>query len=141
MTDEQQKKIFSKNLRYYVQLSGKQQKEIAEALGVNQKTFNGWCTGLSMPKTGKIQKMADYFKIGKSDLLDDKSSMDYRHYSDTLQTRPILRVNKNPAPAPTGSRTRYTLKWYIPTQGHNTIFRGSLQAVFRWLLFLYPNFI
>lgn len=52
MTDEQQKKIFSKNLRYYVQLSGKQQKEIAEALNVNQKTFNGWCTGLSMPKTG-----------------------------------------------------------------------------------------
>ena len=53
MTDEQQKKIFSKNLRYYVHISGKQQKEIAEILGVNQKTFNGWCTGLSMPKAGK----------------------------------------------------------------------------------------
>lgn len=39
MTDEQQKKIFSKNLRYYVHLSGKQQKEIAEALGVNQKNL------------------------------------------------------------------------------------------------------
>ena len=76
MTDEQQKKIFSKNLRYYVQLSGKQQKDIAETLDVNQKTFNGWCTGLSMPKTGKIQKIADYFKIGKSDLLDDKSLLE-----------------------------------------------------------------
>lgn len=29
-----------------------------------------------MPKTGKIQKIADYFKIGKSDLLDDKSSLE-----------------------------------------------------------------
>lgn len=73
MTDDEQKRIFAKNLRHYVEASGKQQKEIAEALNVNQKTFNGWCVGLSMPKAGKIQTMADYFKIGKSDLLDDKS--------------------------------------------------------------------
>lgn len=75
MTDEEQKKIFSKNLRHYVYISGKSQKEIANDLNVNQKTFNGWCTGLSIPKTGKIQKLADYFKIGKSDLLDEKPQM------------------------------------------------------------------
>lgn len=69
------KKIFSKNLRHYVYISGKSQKEIANDLNVNQKTFNGWCTGLSIPKTGKIQKLADYFKIGKSDLLDEKPQM------------------------------------------------------------------
>lgn len=75
MTDEDQKAIFSKNLRYYVAASGKQQKEIAAAIGVNQKTFNGWCTGLSIPKTGKIQTLADYFHIGKSDLIDDKTTL------------------------------------------------------------------
>ena len=75
MTDEDQKTIFSKNLRYYVTASGKQQKEIAAAIGVNQKTFNGWCTGLSIPKTGKIQTLADYFNIGKSDLIDDKTTL------------------------------------------------------------------
>lgn len=75
MTDEDQKTIFSKNLRYYVTASGKQQKEIAAAIGVNQKTFNGWCTGLSIPKTGKIQTLADYFHIGKSDLIDDKTTL------------------------------------------------------------------
>lgn len=75
MTDDEQKKIFSKNLRNYVQISGKQQKEIADDLKVNQKTFNGWCVGLSMPKAGKVQTIADYFGIGKSDLLDDKSSI------------------------------------------------------------------
>lgn len=75
MTDEDQKTIFSKNLRYYVTTSGKQQKEIAAAIGVNQKTFNGWCTGLSIPKTGKIQTLADYFHIGKSDLIDDKTTL------------------------------------------------------------------
>ena len=72
MTDEEQKRIFSKNLNHYVYLSGKQQKEIAEILHFNQKTFNGWCKGLSMPTMGKVQKIADYFNIGKSDLLDEK---------------------------------------------------------------------
>lgn len=75
MSDEDQRKIFSKNLNYYVYLSQKQQKDIAEELGYNQKTFNGWCTGLSMPSMGKVQKIADYFNIGKSDLLDDKSAL------------------------------------------------------------------
>lgn len=74
MTDEEQKKIFSKNLKFYVYQSGKLQKDIADELGVNQKTFNGWCTGLSIPKAGKIQRLADYFNIGKSDLLDDKEN-------------------------------------------------------------------
>lgn len=78
MTDEEQRKIFSKNLNFYVANSGKQQKEIAEVLGFNQKTFNGWCNGLSIPKTGKIQALADYFGIGKSDLLDDKRSRSTR---------------------------------------------------------------
>ena len=72
MTDEEQKIIFAKNLNYYVYTSGKQQKEIAEDLDFNTKTFNGWCKGLSLPTMGKVQKIADYFGIGKSDLLDDK---------------------------------------------------------------------
>ena len=75
MTDDEQKKIFSKNLNHYVYISGKQQKEIADLLQFNPKTFNGWCTGLSMPTMGKVQKIADYFGIGKSDLLEDKSTL------------------------------------------------------------------
>ena len=72
MTDDEQKLIFAKNLNHYVYISGKQQKEIAEILGFNPKTFNGWCKGLSLPTMGKVQKIADYFGIGKSDLLDEK---------------------------------------------------------------------
>ena len=72
MTDEKQREIFANNLSYYVANSGKQQKDIAKALGFNQKTFNGWCNGLSMPTMGKIQALADYFGIGKSDLVDER---------------------------------------------------------------------
>ena len=72
MTDEEQKKIFSNNLNKYISLSGKQQKEVAEAVGTNPSTINMWCKGNSMPGTGKIRALADYFRIGMSDLTDLK---------------------------------------------------------------------
>lgn len=75
MTEEEQKRIFSKNLNYFINQSGKQQKEIASDLGYSPTTFNTWCVGKIIPNTGKIQKIADYFNIGKSDLLDDKSNI------------------------------------------------------------------
>lgn len=75
MTDEEQKRIFSKNINYYISQSGKQQKEIAKALGYSPTTFNTWCVGKIIPSAGKVQKIADYFGIGKSDLLDDKTSL------------------------------------------------------------------
>lgn len=73
MTDAEQKKIFSKNLNHYIAISQKTQKEIASAIEVSPQTFNTWCQGIAIPRMGKVQRLADYFKIGKSDLIDDKS--------------------------------------------------------------------
>lgn len=83
MTDEEQKKNFSNNLNKYISLSGKQQKEVAEAVGTNPSTFNMWCKGNSMPGTGKIRALADYFRIGMSDLTDLKEEKEIdAEYSD-----------------------------------------------------------
>lgn len=71
MTDERQRQIFANNLKRHIANSGKQQKEIADALGFNQKTLNGWCMAVSIPTMGKVQALADYFGIGKTDLLDE----------------------------------------------------------------------
>lgn len=73
MSDEKQKKIFSKNLSFYLEKSGKSQKEVAKAIGVIPQTFNTWCTGQSIPRMGSVQALADYFGIGKSDLIEEKS--------------------------------------------------------------------
>ena len=83
MTDEEQKKVFANNLNKYISLNCKQQKEVAEAIGVNPTTFNMWCKGNAMPNVGKIQKLADYFCIGKSDLTDLKESKEPdKEYAD-----------------------------------------------------------
>ena len=72
MTDEEQKRVFAKNLNKYIALNNKQQIDVAKDLGINPTTLNMWCKGNSMPSTGKIRKLADYFRIGMSDLTDEK---------------------------------------------------------------------
>lgn len=85
MTDDEQKKIFAKNLNKYIALNQKQQKEVAEAIGEKPTTLNMWCSGNSFPSLGKIQKLADYFRIGKSDLTDEKGNSDSdMEFTDTV---------------------------------------------------------
>lgn len=74
MTDIEQKKIFSKNLNKYLEQSNKTQKEVADTIGVIPSTFNTWCQGIAIPRMGKVQALADYFHINKSDLIEDKSA-------------------------------------------------------------------
>lgn len=76
MADEKERRVFAKNLNYYIALNGKQQNEVARAIGENPSTLNMWCKGNSVPGLGKIQKLADYFGIGKSDLTDEKLDSD-----------------------------------------------------------------
>ena len=75
MNDIEQKRIFSKNLNYYLSLYSKTQKEVANAISVSPQTFNTWCQGIALPRMGKVQKLADYFQINKSDLIDERITM------------------------------------------------------------------
>ena len=63
--------IFSKNLIRYLSESGKKQREVAAAVGVSAGTFCDWVKGRAYPRMDKIQKLADYFGINKSDLVDE----------------------------------------------------------------------
>lgn len=72
MGSEWSKKTFAKNLRYHMQMSGKTQKELAEIAGVSAPTFNEWINEKKYPRIDKIQRLADYFGILKSDLIEDK---------------------------------------------------------------------
>ena len=53
MTDNEQKKIFSKNLTKLLNEHNKTQKEVANAIDVSPQTFNTWCKGIALPRNGK----------------------------------------------------------------------------------------
>ena len=44
-----------------------------------------WCKGNSLPGTGKLRKIADYFNIGMTDLIEEKQFEDTDdEYSDIV---------------------------------------------------------
>lgn len=67
------KKVFSTNLRYYMDLQNKPQIDIINNLGVNKSTVSSWCNGTRLPRMDKIDILAKYFDINRSDLLEEKS--------------------------------------------------------------------
>lgn len=74
MSENEYKKIFSKNLRYYMNKYNKKQSDLINDLGFSSSTISNWCTGEKLPRMDKVQILADYFHINKSDLLEDKSN-------------------------------------------------------------------
>lgn len=66
------KETMAKNLRFYIERSGKSQKDLAEMVGVATSTFNDWVKGKKYPRIDKIEKLANYFRIQKSDLIEEK---------------------------------------------------------------------
>ena len=82
MSDEAQKRIFSKNLRRLLEESGKTQKELAEAIGESQQVVNTWAIGRSIPRMGRVQKLADYFGVEKSVLVDEWQESSIPDYSN-----------------------------------------------------------
>lgn len=81
MSDELQKKIFSENLNRLLQDREKTQSEVAKEIDVSPQTFNTWTQGIAIPRMGKIQRLADYFHIEKSALLD-KASQEQTYYTN-----------------------------------------------------------
>lgn len=67
------KETMAKNLRYYVERSGKTQKDLCEIFGVATSTFNDWMKAKKYPRIDKIEIMANFFGILKSDLIEEKT--------------------------------------------------------------------
>lgn len=72
MTALGNKAVLSKNLKYYIEKSGKDRKELAKIWGFPYSTVTEWINGKKYPRIDRIEIMADYFGILKSDLIEEK---------------------------------------------------------------------
>lgn len=93
MTNEEQCRIFSKNLRYLLAINNKSQREVADKIGISAQTFNTWCQGIAIPRMGKIELLANYFNCNKSDLIDPKDHTSEDKYS--IENARLLITIKN----------------------------------------------
>lgn len=78
------KAILSKNLKKYIALSGKDRRELAEIWGFPYSTVSEWVNGRKYPRIDRIEIMADYFGILKSDLIEGEMTDEIAKENDTL---------------------------------------------------------
>ena len=66
------KEVFAKNLKKLMEGKEINQKELAKIIGVSAPTMNDWLQAKKYPRIDKIEKLADYFGVLKSDLIEEK---------------------------------------------------------------------
>lgn len=76
MNDLGNKEVFAKNLKYYMELNKKTRYDIAKITNVPYSTVSSWCNALFYPRIDKIEMLANYFNILKSDLVENKEKKD-----------------------------------------------------------------
>ena len=87
------KDILSKNLKKYIAKSGKDRTQIAEDLELSYSTLTDWVNGKKYPRINNIEKLAFYFNVSKSDLIEDFEEI--KKDTDRLATIIVkLRMNK-----------------------------------------------
>lgn len=86
MGDDYYKKIFSKNLKYYMEINKKSQVDLINDLGINKSAISTWCNGTRLPRMDKVDMLAKYFNINRSDLIEEKklSTRDRKEITEIL---------------------------------------------------------
>ena len=84
------KTILAKNIRYLMEQKQKTRTELCEALDIKYTTLSDWVNGKTYPRIDKLERLAAYFGIEKSALLEDREHLppDAIPYTPR-QTRPI----------------------------------------------------
>ena len=74
MSNLDNKKTMSNNLKRYLRINKVSRTQLSENLGISYSTISDWVNGKSYPRIDKIEMMANYFGINKSDLVEDKAN-------------------------------------------------------------------
>lgn len=65
--------VFARNLEHYIDENNVKKKDVAAAAKVSTGTVSDWLNGRSYPRIGKIQLLAEFFHIEKTDLIEEHS--------------------------------------------------------------------
>ncbi len=69
------------------------QQDLAAIAGVSDKTVSSWETDRANPRMGPIQKMADYFNIRKSDIIESVT-VDFNSLRDVNKNETLLSTDE-----------------------------------------------
>lgn len=90
------KEIMAKNIKKYMAIKGVNQTEMCNALGFKFMTLSDWLHAKTYPRIDKIELMANYFGVSKSDLVEDRADDDAVYYLDDEAREMAEFMHKNP---------------------------------------------
>lgn len=68
------KYIFSRNLKRLMDKKQVSRKDIADYLGISYFTVSDWVNGKKYPRMDKVELLAKYFGVLKSDLIEESAN-------------------------------------------------------------------
>lgn len=84
ISDLGNKEIFAKNLKYYLKYFQTDRNKICSDLDIPASTFSDWLNAKKYPRIDKIELLANYFNIKKSDLIENKCKINVPDELDAL---------------------------------------------------------
>lgn len=100
MSDLGNKEIMAQNLQRLMDSRGIDRNKLCADLGFKYTTLTDWLKGNTYPRIDKIEMMANYFHVPKSELVErqDKTEEEYcldkeaAEFAEYLRTRPGARM-------------------------------------------------
>lgn len=86
----------AQNLQRLMDSRGIDRNRLCADLGFKYTTLTDWLKGNTYPRIDKIEMMANYFGIEKSDLIEDKSDINEPYYIDPEVSEYAQAVKDNP---------------------------------------------
>ena len=87
-----QKEIFSNNLKKWLSIRNKTQTDIVETFDISPSTVSDWCNAKKFPRIDKIEMLANFLNIYKSDLIEEHGRTDM--FGNPVVNIPILGIVK-----------------------------------------------
>ena len=70
--EKDNKNIFASNLNRLMASHRRSRKDLSDALGISYFTITAWVNGTKYPRMDKVEMLANYFGVLKSDLIEEK---------------------------------------------------------------------
>ncbi|MBJ6745542.1 LexA family transcriptional regulator [Streptococcus sp. 121] len=86
------KEIFARNLVYYMEKKGVDRNQLCADLDLKYTTVRDWTKGITYPRIGKVELLANYFGIQKSDLIEDKEPSIEKHQTNEIESSTLQQI-------------------------------------------------
>lgn len=112
------KEIMARNIKFYLNQKNITVKDFSKQLGFKYSTVLDWVHANTYPRIDKIEAMANYFNIDKSDLVEEHKKIDSKLTATDL-TNPILAFNGRPIVGDQAQKIRDFAKFLLQEEDKN----------------------